>query len=921
MVMINKRLFCVATTLLIFCSIHTVQATVLTFDVPIVYSVNIDQGYGDAVTSTNDAIGSYQEGNGFTPHVTISYNTVGGSEGLYVYDTGYGDLINTVQANTIDGTAEITFTAESGYLIKINSFDLAAYYTDYIADIIEITDENGTIIWDAPFKHVEKDDGHSTFSPGISGTTLTIRWGNNWNIGIDNINFDESEKIIGDVNVDGRLDLTDAIVALKIVTNQINNNTNVQSDINQDGAVGLEEAIHALQIIMSQSHGGFYVVMDPTTGLIGSSATEDVFYSLYGDISENGDFQRIEKVVLFFSTGEYITHFFDENGRITQSKTENEQVVFDFSTPDKLTTVLTLEDGTIETTTIDFLGSQESHAHSKEITIQPPSNPLQLDPCPGSTQCNELPLQPLFLETEFEAKIKCDASAPRGGSLEYVFHKYDIYGQEDNTIRQRGGPLNIFPTRSVGEYDYYNFSYRTPTWIGTDVDSYQRWLCACHDVVCKINVVFEVGGLLNVPSSIKDALIGAGQKKIVEIFKLPTLSSVVLTLLDIDKECSMEKFSSDATKYYTKVVAKFQPDSGQENQHFLNEIVFNPVKQWQSSELSYEILGIIDANAKIKPGKNDEGDIGEVDHHIHYIVDDSYPIRKGFIDTCFNYKFELIDENGAVVKTWYNEPAEEDIKVPGVYKIKLTFLTQGSMDTDEVFIDLTGSFSITNPIDKSTITSNPTTFTYHYNSDNQVPIESVELYVNGILVDQPRNVYEIESIYEIYRVGSLLDLSRLSNGEHILKAIAHLQNGTIRKDEISFTTNCSITTIALAELNCQPPNNSYGYPEGPVNGDSLTLIDNGAYPGDGYLKGYIVTYNRDDGTTSVDTKFPGGGGYTRINYWYVSKTSNWFKFLNGLEACWPFTATKIETIDLEIHNGCNWSNNASIDVEHWDGTY
>jgi len=38
---------------------------------------------------------------------------------------------------------------------------------------------------------IEGSDGHSNFLPDISGSELTIRWGNDWNIGIDNINFDQ----------------------------------------------------------------------------------------------------------------------------------------------------------------------------------------------------------------------------------------------------------------------------------------------------------------------------------------------------------------------------------------------------------------------------------------------------------------------------------------------------------------------------------------------------------------------------------------------------------------------------------------------------------------------------------------------------------------------------------------------------------
>lgn len=102
--------------------------TILTFDIPGFLNFEaVDQGYGDRVSSTTDAIGSYGIlGTGFTPNVLVEYGTA--DEDPSLWHSGYGNLTN-VLFNDQDGNTTFTtlFTADPGYLVTLVSFDIASY--------------------------------------------------------------------------------------------------------------------------------------------------------------------------------------------------------------------------------------------------------------------------------------------------------------------------------------------------------------------------------------------------------------------------------------------------------------------------------------------------------------------------------------------------------------------------------------------------------------------------------------------------------------------------------------------------------------------------------------------------------------------------------------------------------------------------
>lgn len=154
--------------------------------------------YGDNVTSTNDGVGSYLEGNGFTPNISVEYRTFNPSDGstlsnnLDYWSDNYGDLVDVAYPIQDEFLGEITLIPEPGYSVRLNSFDLAGYpgETQSNQTVMVLDHDFNTLVDYSPFNVTGID--HNTFTPNIvSSQAIRIQYGTSWNAGIDNINFDQ----------------------------------------------------------------------------------------------------------------------------------------------------------------------------------------------------------------------------------------------------------------------------------------------------------------------------------------------------------------------------------------------------------------------------------------------------------------------------------------------------------------------------------------------------------------------------------------------------------------------------------------------------------------------------------------------------------------------------------------------------------
>jgi hypothetical protein len=184
----------------LFAGVSNAGATVLTFDITgATDGVTMPQGYGDRANSTTDGAFSYGAGGGFTPSVLVDYFSPDAPIDLNFWTTGYSDLTNVVE-NEPDGEAGYTirFTADPGFLVRLDSFDLGNFGGAVTLPGLRVEDGKGNILFsmsnifvaDSTQPHQDYD-----FAGGLFGSELNIivdttgLGGNSDNIGLDNIQF------------------------------------------------------------------------------------------------------------------------------------------------------------------------------------------------------------------------------------------------------------------------------------------------------------------------------------------------------------------------------------------------------------------------------------------------------------------------------------------------------------------------------------------------------------------------------------------------------------------------------------------------------------------------------------------------------------------------------------------------------------
>jgi len=196
------------------------SAAVLTFDIAHnVQNEAIFTDYGNRISSFNTGNYSYGTAGGLTPHISISYNSnvtaptqcsfADSTPCVYWWDNGLGDLTNVIAQGATSGPSmgviQITLTADPGYLVTLNSFDLTGwpfegYPTETISSVTVgyggsyAFSQNNVVV---PFAN----NGHITIAPNVTGHTLMLTINANNlpyyfadNIALDNLEFSQSSN-------------------------------------------------------------------------------------------------------------------------------------------------------------------------------------------------------------------------------------------------------------------------------------------------------------------------------------------------------------------------------------------------------------------------------------------------------------------------------------------------------------------------------------------------------------------------------------------------------------------------------------------------------------------------------------------------------------------------------------------------------
>jgi len=168
--------------------------------------VSLPAGYGDRVTAAVQNGFLYGLDGGITPNVVASY----GAE-ISTWDNDFGDLFHVVYAEGDTSTTffEMDLTADPGFQVKLNSFDMAAWpHIDYTINSVRVLNENDVPLFAQSNVLIQGDSvgpQHTHFDfAGIVSQTLKIQWDatnvlvggftDSDDVGITNINFSQVQS-------------------------------------------------------------------------------------------------------------------------------------------------------------------------------------------------------------------------------------------------------------------------------------------------------------------------------------------------------------------------------------------------------------------------------------------------------------------------------------------------------------------------------------------------------------------------------------------------------------------------------------------------------------------------------------------------------------------------------------------------------
>lgn len=140
----------------------------------------VPDGYGGVA---GQFVVSYRTANSTTPFATADAH-------MRFWNGGYGDLNNADWPSANGFLGEITLTPINGPQIILNGFDLAGFPAGsgtLSESVISILHDSTSLDF-SPFNVTRSTHDH--FSPAITSSgPISIRFGTDWNIGIDNIDL------------------------------------------------------------------------------------------------------------------------------------------------------------------------------------------------------------------------------------------------------------------------------------------------------------------------------------------------------------------------------------------------------------------------------------------------------------------------------------------------------------------------------------------------------------------------------------------------------------------------------------------------------------------------------------------------------------------------------------------------------------
>jgi hypothetical protein len=185
--------------------LSSAYATVLTFDNVDPNNAPFDEqpipfDYGDRVDASGADSGgriSFDLTHGETPNVAVQMFTADFSDwsqssNLYVRRSSYADLTDVAYHSSGQG-ARFIFTADSQYYVRLHSFQMGGWSnTNRTLPFLQVLVDGNPVFTQTNVAISGTTANTFSFDPNVvKGGVIEIRFGNDWNVAIDNIGFSQ----------------------------------------------------------------------------------------------------------------------------------------------------------------------------------------------------------------------------------------------------------------------------------------------------------------------------------------------------------------------------------------------------------------------------------------------------------------------------------------------------------------------------------------------------------------------------------------------------------------------------------------------------------------------------------------------------------------------------------------------------------
>jgi hypothetical protein len=237
------------------------------------------QAHGDAVTSTVQNGHSYTKGFGWSPQVLAEYGDGAQSSNPCCRTFHFGNLVQPV-LNTTSGVINVTFTADDGWDVVLESFNIAGWYDMpglHVDHVIVWNAEGESLFLES--QGTAPNNGHRTltFDESIRSTSLRLEISTGAafsRAAIDEVSFYQvpSGSPLGDANKDGTVTLADFSLLKADFGKAFASASWERGDFNSDRLVDLTD-FSILKDHFDQSMNNGAAVPEPSAWVLGILAT------------------------------------------------------------------------------------------------------------------------------------------------------------------------------------------------------------------------------------------------------------------------------------------------------------------------------------------------------------------------------------------------------------------------------------------------------------------------------------------------------------------------------------------------------------------------------------------------------------------------------------------------------------------------